>query len=258
MIMEKVLFVTNKKDLINYYNNSYQRIYFGTEFCERRLVAIQEELPKVLKICKTENLKLSLVTPFVTEVGLNILAGLFRALPTDLEVIFNDWGVFSLLANTGRKCSLGRLLVNTKREPREPADNSLINYFKFSNLDHPNFKNFMIDNNISRVEIDNNKAGYSFKLPEQIKTSLYYPYVYITVSKKCITSVSKNKEPLHPLLIENCQNECREHIFSAKVTGFSGKLIWRGNAQFYENKELSINYDRYNIDRLVEMPVPPV
>jgi len=121
--MEKALHITRLKGLRYFEKDKYQRIYWGSEFCQN-IIPTVKETTGILRFIKQNHLKLSVVTPFVTERGLIILKNIFNWLKeqkiNNPEIIVNDWGILECL-NTEFKgifeISLGRLLVRQQRDP---------------------------------------------------------------------------------------------------------------------------------------------
>jgi hypothetical protein len=99
---------------------SGDRLYFGTEFCVN-LIPSREMVARRCAAALKAGVKITFVTPFVTGEGLGKLSDIFEFLDTldDVEVVFNDWGVFMLLRERYRRIHpvLGRLLSKQRRDP---------------------------------------------------------------------------------------------------------------------------------------------
>ena len=138
------------------------------EFCER-LLPSPSQLKKALDFVKENNADFTLVTPYVTNSGLQKVGKLITTLlelKPDSEIVFNDWGVFHLIKeyNYPLKPVLGRLLNKMKRGPRivnikEQIPATSYEYFMTPNLSIPEINDFLIKNNIKRVEFDNLLQG---------------------------------------------------------------------------------------------------
>src|SRR3990172_9007931 len=76
--------------------DSASRLYFGNEFCDH-LIPSPRTLSEALALSRELGLRFSLVTPMVTDSGIDALGRLFRSLPDGSEVIASDWGVLRLV-----------------------------------------------------------------------------------------------------------------------------------------------------------------
>jgi len=97
-------------------------LYFGSEFCEDRLPAL-DEARAFCALARARDCEPTLLTPLVTPAGLERVDRLLAALAAggfQPAVVFNDWGVFGLLRE--RHPSLprraGRLMNRSSRDPR--------------------------------------------------------------------------------------------------------------------------------------------
>jgi hypothetical protein len=120
--MEKAIHLTNLNNLKHFQKGMYQRVYWGTEFCQN-LIPTNKDTNRIIRFIRKNHLKFTFVTPFVTERGLNRLNNLFCWLKNkkvDCEIIVNDWGVLAVLYSKFRgyfRIALGRLLVRQQRDP---------------------------------------------------------------------------------------------------------------------------------------------
>jgi len=207
---------------------NYKFIYCGSEFCEQ-LIPSLENIFKLINYCKKNKKTLVLLTPLITNQGLEKIKKIFFHLPENCEVVINDWGLLSLLKKYKLTARLGRLLVKTKREPRgmETADAKIKEYLRTSNLEEEIFQEFLLKNNIKGIELDNTWQGYNVSLPADFSNSLYLPYVYITTTRKCLLKKDKN-----------CRQECRQKYLEANLRKYDAQILISGNTQFYTNKNL--------------------
>jgi len=243
-------------------NLSFTRIYFGSEFCERLIPTIKE-LKKVIDFCDKNVLNFTLLTPFVTDITMKKLKELFEFLKRfdteNLEIVFNDWGVFHLLKNEYEfNLAVGRLLTKQKKDPSFIED--LIDE-KFLNLDSdtksiikgcsmdasPLIKDFLLKN-VLRIELDNVYQGIDVNV--DIKKSLYYPFVPVTTTRFCMTHSYALKKPY--IRGKNpCNKECLKTFY--KYTINNVHLFLKGNTQFYCNNQLPQNVEIF--DRIVFEPL---
>jgi hypothetical protein len=234
----------------------------------------------------------SLVTPYVTDKGLERVGSLLEALQDempDAEVIINDWGVLFLLERRFPSFLrvLGRLLTKQKRCPtlirllerkpqallrqppkdketkciliqkKLPSDLDL--YYRGSNVSSvPIIHSFLASRRIKRIEIDNLAHGMTLSLPkDKIQASVYFPYVYISTTFFCLSSGCDDKE-ISFLKIKRCAKQCQEYIFTLRHPSMPRLIYLKGNTQFYRNKRLPNAMEKMGINRTVYEPEIPV
>lgn len=229
----------------------FQRVYFGNEFCEKLIPDVQE-IKRFIKFFRDKKLDFTFVTPYCTDEGISKLKIILPLLPKKTEVVFNDWGVLELLKENSLSPLLGRLLVSIKRDVRiDPKDRKYSGYFQTSNLKNPSFQEFLLKNNIFRVELDNVLQGYNFKLKPEIKTTLHYPFVYVSTARKCVAARFLSDNSRNFFSYSECGLECTRSEFYAKIDGGLKQLILRGNSIFYKNNSIKKNLVKWNTNRLV-------
>jgi len=289
--MEKAIFIT-KVSQLGYIEDKHSRIYYGNEFCERLIPGLVD-LKEILGYIKTKKLDFSFVTSYVTNTGLARLKVLFEFLKSkkiNCETIINDWGVLNLV---NRKYPdfqpvLGRLLTKQKRGPRlvkllkrevkprlimDPQNPlqrqilierklplSLDYYYKGSNAASvPIIHDFLINQRIKRIELDNLAQGMLLELPKgKISASVYTPYVYISTTFFCPTAgCDQKKKSL--LKIKACKRQCQKYLFKLRHKTMPKVIYLKGNTQFYKNTILPKAGELSNlgIDRVVYQPEIP-
>jgi len=256
--MEKAIFIRDISLLNEMSLNSIDRIYFGNDTCEHQIPSV-EEVKEILNLCKKKGLNFTLVTPNVTKFGLNKLEKIMGILPSDTEVVINDYGTLRLIQDKGYSFTkiLGRLLVNVKRDPRVSKLNDYLDYFQTSNLNSQAFQSFLLSNDILRIELDNIIQGYNFRLCSGLSTSVYFPYVYIATTRKCFATHIKNfVSSKSNKVINPCNFECKGKEYKAKMRGFGVSVILKGNTTYYYNMDF-INKEDYRCNREVFIPYPP-
>jgi len=286
-MMEKALFITAVKNLKNI-TPRYNRVYFGNEFCEK-LIPQLDKLKEIVAHCSKKNLGFSLVTPYVTNSGLEKLEKLFLWLKSNkinCEVIINDYGVLDLINEKYHILSpvLGRLLTKQKRDPRilnlikrksekyrffkkdneynvileKKIPDALISYFKETNINVPVVQNFLRDYRIARVEIDNLLQGMNLRIPKRdFCISLYVPYGYITTTRRCSANPFRNEKRFF-CRISHCRKECK--IYSLKLRNKYLPLTYKkGNTIFFKNNRIPSQKELIGkgINRVVYQPEIP-
>jgi len=261
--MEKAGYICRTEHL-SLLDESHQRVYFGNEFCER-LIPGREDLQQVAAWADSHSLPLTLVTPYVTDEGLRSIrrlleeAGKLNCLD---EVVFNDWGVLTLLEESGERFApvLGRLLTKQKRGPRilnmmEKVPPAMLAHFRRTSADSESFSSFLRQRGISRIELDNLLQG--IERTSDTPASLHIPYAYVSTTRYCLTAYAGSENPYFRK-IEPCDRQCRRYSFELRNRGMPVILFLKGNTYFFKNPDLPDNPEKLRIDRIVESPVIPM
>lgn len=267
MKIKKIKFVDNIKFLDKY--GKYTHVYLGSEFCEKKLFTLKD-LKSI--IAKKNKQKISLVFPYLTQSYLSKVKKMLEFINLNnnifCEIVFNDWGLFYYIRNNypNIKLVLGRLLTKQKTDPMaynvvyskqvvlasksnvfvpKQISQETKEYFAQTLINSKIFQEFMIKNNIFRVEVDNVNWDMKINLPKQIKVSVYYPYIKITTTRHCnILNMSDKK---------NCLKECEKINIKLKkhIADFNYVII--GNTVNYKNTKLPLikELEKNNIDRII-------
>lgn len=259
--MEYAVFISKVGNL-KYCERSFTRLYFGNEFCQG-LVPTPNELEDVLNFAGSYDF--TLVTPYVTDEGLAKLRSLFDLVllrRPGSEVVFNDWGVFTILREQYPSFEpvMGRLLNKMKRGPRlmtvlDRIPESTIEYFRGSNLSVPLFRRFLREKGVRRVEFDNVLQGIDFDFGN-MELSLYMPFAYVTTTRACLVNACDILEKRELVGIFPCQRECQKYTFHLKSEVMPVTLVRKGNTLFFKNEEISQGLSR--VSRIVIEPEIPM
>ncbi len=262
--MERALFIAKKKNL-KYLTEDYQRVYFGNEFCERLLPG-PEALAGIRQEIADRGLDFTLVTPYVTEAGLQRTERLLATLPARTEVVFNDWGVLRIIRQNFPDLQLvqGRLLIKLKRGPRIahfldklPPDALL--HLRSTNLGVPAYQQFLEKHTINRVELDNPIQGLDLEgVPADLKLSLYIPFSYVSTTRFCLVANCDIPEKKGMIGVFPCHQECQKYTFYLNNPVMTTLLIRKGNTLFFKNTKLPPDIKETNIDRIVIQPEIPM
>ncbi|MCP4713772.1 MAG: hypothetical protein GY868_01540 [Deltaproteobacteria bacterium] len=266
--MEQALYIS-RVDKITYYCSDFSRLYFGQEFCER-LLPDEDDLQRMLDAAAQRGLAFTLVTPYVTNQGLEqvekLLAVLERQRP-DAEVVFNDWGVLGLLRDEYSTLTpvLGRLLNKMKRGPRivniiDKVPQPTRNYFQRSSCEVPSVVRYLKKNGIVRVEFDNLLQGLKLNdADDGIHKSLYLPYAFVSTTRFCLTAnCDRDDSGRERVGIFSCGRECAKYTFELENPVMRVPLIRRGNTLFFCNEEIPDVVAQRQVDRIVIEPEIPL
>ncbi len=247
----------------------YKRVYFGSEFCEKKLFTLTDLKDIVSKKYKQ---KVTLVFPYLTQKYFDKVKCMasFINFHSDTfdEIVFNDWGLFYFIRKNypDMKLVLGRLLTKQKTDPffynvisnkqgisflqnnvfvPKKVTKETRRYFSQTLINSKIFQKFLVRNNIVRVELDNVNWEMEINLPKRIKASIYYPYVKITTTRFCnYLNMLKNKD---------CEKHCNKLTMELNKYRVPYNYVIRGNTVNYKNKILHNNKEliKNNIDRII-------
>ncbi|MGP0579225.1 hypothetical protein ACTP13_19770 [Paenibacillus peoriae] len=269
--MEKAMMVDDLRKLTNV-DNQYQRLYYGQEFCPRTFLTARE-LRSVISFCEQHDMKLTLITPYMTDESMNTIVNILKEVSEPSifdELVVNDFGMLYFIENhyPGRfKLILGRLLNKAKKSP------SIANYFPKLDDDSksalqntaaefvPNIR-FMRKYKISAIQYDNRTQGNKLDMEDNhglvnnddidadvlpLNKELVYPYVHITTSRRCFSSILYSKLPMSvwktsSLCNKSCKN-CQTVLYNDVM---KKDIILKGNSLYYENAKLPVNVADYS------------
>jgi hypothetical protein len=262
--LEQALFIEDLSELDTIHPD-YSRVYFGEEYCGRRL-APPQAFRRVAERCCAIGKRLTLLTPVVTDPELGRLGdALAPALAIgsahpelELELIFNDWGVFEQYRGlSGFSPVLGTLLVKQKRDPgfwwleRGVRSNAAdLRHIRGLNIDANDYLRGFIETSFARIELSNTVQGWSTRC--RLPASLSLPLVPVTTTRYCKWAAAaagrRNASDYVP-----CSQPCRTRI--ARYRNRDHVLYLYGNTQFYVNPRLP--FDLGGVDRLVSYSFAP-
>lgn len=250
--------------LDKYKNCSIDYLYFGCEFCEYKIPTI-DEFSRIIKLCIRDELKLVMVTPVVTDLGLNRTSDLIKFIienDVDADIVVNDVGVLQLIKNSlfRGKVILGRIFDKTSHDSRS-TEEGFDKYYGdngkkiamspgvISESALSVYRKFGVD----RFEFDLPKIG--IYLPDNFNFSLYFPYNYLTTGRVCMLR-SVYCDGRDKFLVGNsqCAKACMKYNIEKRKPinggGFGDAselfLFQKGNTIFYVDEGISIPQDKIN------------
>ena len=263
--MEQAIFISKIENL-KYFRAHFSRLYFGNEFCEQLIPSVTE-LDQVLDFVSENSLDFTFVTPYLTDNGLRRLDSLLQVIAKkrpSSEVIFNDYGVLRILRSRYDELEpvMGRLLNRMKRGPRlmmviDRLPQTTVEYFKSSNLTVPALSEFLNNNGVRRVELDNVLQGFDFSL-DNLSASLYLPFACVTTTRLCLANSCDISEKEEMVGVFPCKRECQKYTFYLRSEIMPVVLIRKGNTIFFENRALPDNIEEKGINRIVTEPEIPM
>ncbi len=232
-------------------------LYFGTEFCQELLPGNDDALA-ICSYCQGKGLEAVLLTPMVTQKGLERLARLLLTLVDNAfrpVVVFNDWGVFELLREHRPALSLrmGRLLNRGLRDPRLDMQG-----------EHPGPHNPQRGAGLRRlaaaagvvaVESDADlETGYLGDGSDGLQRALHVPFTFVTTGRMCLEKAAHGN-PDRGLftrgLRSGCSAPCRGKCQREQRPDTPNE-IWRaGNTVFVKAPPTLIKRHAALADRIV-------
>jgi hypothetical protein len=223
---------------------SVDRIYVGDEFCPIRLPGLKE-LERFCLFAEENKVGLTLLTPVLTDAGLNQYDELFECLEhscPDAEVVVNDLGVLFFIRERrpGFRFSLGRIFNKGFKDPRLPVDDimhsppEILGLLNESTYDQPNFQKVLSRLNVKRLERDLMPYGKQFKDSSvDYKTSYYFPFGYVTTGRICWTATFNGHQKNGFTPPAKCSKPCDTMSLQLKKHQSTFDLIQAGNTVFY-------------------------
>lgn len=258
----------------------FSRCVYGNEFCEH-LIPQSKQLEDVCNAARGQGLTVTLLTPYVSDSGIDALRPLFESLSDAgeaCEVVFNDWGVLNLLRREFPTLTpvQGRLMNKSLRDPRvtgvyaaSDAPAPALVSLRRSNLDCASYTQLLSELGVGSVELDNLPQGVDLSFGETgIKASAYVPFGFISTSRICMAAgIHYDKrdkfQPGAP-----CHHECQTHLLEYAYTNTpfdnrDQKFYLKGNTYFYHHTESMLRslFEQARaglIDRMVFQPRLPM
>lgn len=230
------------------------RVVYGNEFCEH-LIPPLEQLEAVIERAAAERIPLTLVTPYVSDSGIAKLRPLLESAtraPSDIEVVFNDWGVLGLLKRDFPRLIpvQGRLMNKSLRDPRimgayrnDSGHEATLVTLRRSNLDSASYTNFLAKLGVRRVELDNLPQGVDCGFTSQgLHASAYVPFGFISTSRICMAAGLHYAKPEKFQPGAPCHHECQSHLLeytydNSPLGNRDQKFYLKGNTYFYTHSE---------------------
>ncbi|MCX6799148.1 MAG: hypothetical protein NTW59_03570 [Candidatus Diapherotrites archaeon] len=254
--IEKALFIANVGQL-RPWEIGFSRVYFGAELCER-LLPSEKDLRAAKKFCKKNKMGFSLVTPFLTDPGIEKALRLVRLLSPHDELVVNDYGLLPALKRKKPGLVAGRLLNRQYRDPRIPGFKGKVPKDFFTHLTQSHaaadgFRQLLQRNGFERVELDNLPQGIGTDLSgSRLRGSLYAPFTFVATTRLCLSANCDNISFYNKMGIFPCGRECQRYQFTLSSPGM-GTLFLFGNTVFAKNQRLPSEEQllRRGINRIV-------
>lgn len=283
--MERAAYLTGLDGLLELPASAPQadRLYFGQEFCERKLPS-RDQLARALAWAREHDLRFTLMTPPLTDDGIDAVERLLTLLEADgeaHEVVVSDFGLLHVTArrHPGVAPVLGRLLARQRRDPRlvrlmkgdgslVPASGRLwqhvplppdaVAIYDGCLLEGEGLAHFLHGLGVRRVELDNVAHGLALTLPETLKASLHVPWGCVATTRRCHPYPGMHPAPF-ACLLSSCEMGC-ETTYELRTAGLDEPLYKRGGTVFFRNPKLppAGRLAAARVDRIVTAASPPL
>ena len=218
---------------------SLHSLYFGSEFCQDLLPTVKQA-HAFCELANASNLEGVLQTSMVTPQGLNRIDTLLTKLTKRglvPAVVFNDWGVLSLLRKDypQLKVRAGRLINRALRDPRM-AD-KIQKSCTTTESRGMRLRAMLAHFAVSAIETDPDlEGGYLGNGIEGLERVLHLPYAYAVTGRNCLlkAEAADDNSSFTKGLGQPCASPClgRVHPVEREDTRLP---LWRvGNTIFYE------------------------
>lgn len=236
---------TLDKKAMKSFTGRIRRLYIGDEFCISRLPTVAE-LDGLLKLARARNWPVTLLTPPLTDEGLEGCSSLFNRLVEDdpgTEVVVNDWGALLFLKERypGFRPAIGRLLNKAFKDPRlmEPErfrqlSQEAAELLNGCTFDSPEFQEQMRRLDVKRLERDLLPYGSArVKSPEGFGVSVYFPFGYVTTGRVCWIASFRRSGRQKFSLGKPCDRPCSRLSLELHSPDSRFGLFQAGNVIFY-------------------------
>ena len=245
-------------------NKRISRLYFGEEFCEE-LIPTLSKVKDVFQYAAERELGYTYLSGYLTDTGLSKQYKILRYLDQQkiknkrIEVVVNDWGLLLMISKEFKNLDpvLGRMLTKLQRMPRytlkQPISfsqlvvnrqlwNSQHKILKSSNLAFSEYRNFLKQYGIKRVDLDIVPQGIEISKDWGFHFSVYTPWSYVTGSRTCDLAGLIQPEKAKFITNKACSKPCKRFFVDFEVGKEMLPLIQRGNSIFFNNSTLASGF----------------
>jgi hypothetical protein len=223
-------------------------VYFGSEFCER-LLPTPGELESALEETRARDLALVLLTPPLTDWGIDRLARILEVFCGEEggEIVCNDWGALAFVRENF-PCArpiLGRLMSKMLREVRiaahlapGKAPEGALRALMDCGYGGSDYADLLAQFGVGRLEFDIPPQGLGVHLPDGLRGSVYVPFGFVSTGRICMPGslrlpVEKKFTPQAA-----CGKECTRWFLRLReenrsMQGNPPFLSQRGNTVFF-------------------------
>lgn len=224
-----------------------ERLYVGDEFCIHRMPDAAA-LEALMRTADTSGCRVTLLTPPVTDEGLERCASLFRLLETQApdagaEVVANDWGLLAAVRERHPRLTVaaGRLLNKGFKDPRLADAPSVAGIsgeaealLAACTFDVSPFEQKMRALGVGRLERDLFPYGeVAMKIVAGLGASLYFPFGCISTGRVCWIASFEAPAGRRFRPVDACRRPCNGLLLELGGAASQFRLFEGGNTVFY-------------------------
>lgn len=199
-------------------------LYIGNQFCHL-LFPKGEQLFLMLEKAMREGIRPVLAFTYMQETRISAAKKLLDALAKwcrkkerKLELVLNDWGMFSMIRENGYDCfllTLGILLQKRRKDVRMKYKQGFEKYQKQlaeSAVQAEFYREYLREHfQITRISYES--CGYPVKIAPG-KASLHLPFYQMNTSQHCtLYAQCHNKDRGKQTAVEKCPGYCKDRVF---------------------------------------------
>lgn len=214
------------------------RLHFGSEFCEA-LLPQEGQLRHALAQAAAGGLALALVTPILSDAGMDRLRRLLALLTPGSEVVANDWGVLRLLHRERPDLTpvAGRMICKMIKDPRLPSAEWAKLYPH--GIHSGPFGQVLDRLGVRRLELDVPPfADIADFRSDRFKVSVHAPYGFSVKGRACRIGSLRQSEADKFATGHSCHKECLTFVGELSRPELGGNdlpTFQRGNTVFYRH-----------------------
>lgn len=234
------------------------RVYVGSYFCGKYFLhQSTEDLTTLLKLCRTKEMKVTLVIPTFSEgdlkYGKHRIAQILAYCDDFIdEVTVNDYGMLAYMKeNYKLAINLGRLFMKDYRDPRYEE------YFQIPwkpMMFTKYLTSILQDFKINSCEFDLTHKVMDFsEIPNTVMPGLHVPYCYQTVGRICeYASITKDFAKKFRAN-DNCDEKCTESYVKYTVSDGNMEYVRFGRTVYFRHPGCEfVGLEQY---RLIYFPI---
>lgn len=216
------------------------RLHFGSEFCETLLPA-PAQLRHVQQRARDVGLAFTLVTPILSDKGIDQLKSLLDLVEPGGEVVANDWGTLALLGRErpDLKRIAGRMICKMVKDPRLPSAEWARLYPH--GIHSAAFAAVLERLGVARIEMDVPPfADMGDFRSDRFKVSVHTPYGFSVKGRAC--RIGSLNQPAEERFATGhaCGRECLNLVGTLSRSGTGERdlaTFQRGTTLFYRHSE---------------------
>jgi len=240
--MEHAYYIYHQSSDINeiLHDEKISILYYGDAECEFNFISSIRNTEQINMLFSSKK-RLILSTPHFTEITLTIFKKYIEKNPNFLrhfeEITVNDYWLLKVLQDISwsKKINFWNYLFKQEKDPLLMYSPEKDTKQWSININLDTYSEFLVQNNISSVELYNWYTPIDINNIQQISKHMYYPYVSYATTRHCYRSlIHSNKTYLE--IVDNCDGcKGKENIKLQQDITPELPVYMNGNKYFYKN-----------------------